>query len=99
MYSFTGNLDGAQPKAALVQGVDGNFYGTTSFGGLLPGGAGAGTVFNITPQGTLTALYTDSAAGLTGAHSRAARWFKGRTPIFMGQPLPVARTVRELYLG
>jgi uncharacterized repeat protein (TIGR03803 family) len=46
--------DGAYPEAALIQGTDGNFYGTISSGG--PKFAG-GTLFAITPAGTLTTLY------------------------------------------
>ena len=46
--------DGANPGAGLVQASDGNFYGTTG-----SGGAGNwGTVFKITPSGTLTTLYS-----------------------------------------
>jgi uncharacterized repeat protein (TIGR03803 family) len=45
--------DGAYPSAGLVQGIDGNFYGTA--GG---GTNGSGTVFKITPMGTLTTLYS-----------------------------------------
>ena len=33
LYSFTGANDGAYPYAALVQGSDGYFYGTTANGG------------------------------------------------------------------
>ena len=33
LYSFTGGNDGADPKAGLVQGSDGYFYGTTEYGG------------------------------------------------------------------
>ena len=36
---------GAYPSAGLVQGSDGNFYGTTAFGGNTNGGHG--TVFKI----------------------------------------------------
>jgi len=58
--------DGAYPSAALVQGTDGNFYGTTSAGGA----KGLGTVFNITPSGTLTTYYTFD--GTAGASPEAA---------------------------
>ena len=33
LYSFSGGNDGAEPLAGLVQGSDGSFYGTTSYGG------------------------------------------------------------------
>jgi uncharacterized repeat protein (TIGR03803 family) len=59
LASFDGK-DGDYPYGPLVQGTDGNFYGTTSGGGA--GGqcsqsGGCGTVFRITPTGTLTTLY------------------------------------------
>lgn len=50
------NFDGAngsEPYAVLTQGADGNFYGTTYFGGVNNGG----TVFKVTPSGKLTTLY------------------------------------------
>ena len=47
--------DGASPSAALVQGTDGNFYGTTYGGGV---NHYYGTVFRITPSGTFTSLYS-----------------------------------------
>jgi len=56
LYSFcsqTGCTDGYQPYAELIQAADGNFYGTTSLGGI----NGHGTVFKITSGGTLTTLY------------------------------------------
>jgi uncharacterized repeat protein (TIGR03803 family) len=39
--------DGLNPTAGLVQGLDGNLYGTTPMGGT----AGEGTVFEVTAQG------------------------------------------------
>ena len=65
LYSFCahGNAsctDGKDPEAALVQATDGNFYGTTFNGGVDCNGSGlgCGTVFKITPTGTLTTLYS-----------------------------------------
>jgi uncharacterized repeat protein (TIGR03803 family) len=62
LYSFcaqSGCTDGEYPVAGLVQATDGNFYGTTEYGGANSSGSGvnAGTVFKITPSGTLTTLY------------------------------------------
>jgi uncharacterized repeat protein (TIGR03803 family) len=55
-------LDGYFPEAALVQATDGNLYGTTEQGGAntacFDGSDGCGTVFKITPSGTLTTLYS-----------------------------------------
>ena len=44
-YSFTNRLDGNHPAAALLQGTDGKFYGTTAMGG--GNGFGHGTVFSL----------------------------------------------------
>jgi uncharacterized repeat protein (TIGR03803 family) len=56
LFSFDGT-DGVAPQyMSLVQGTDGNFYGTTTHGG--PGGAtGSGTIFRMTPEGAQTPLY------------------------------------------
>nr|WP_317046582.1 choice-of-anchor tandem repeat GloVer-containing protein [Adhaeribacter arboris] len=43
---------GSYPNGSLVQGADGNFYGTTYQGGA----NNYGTIFKITPSGTLTVL-------------------------------------------
>jgi uncharacterized repeat protein (TIGR03803 family) len=50
LYSFTGGNDGSYPTVGLVQGSDGNLYGTTS-GGIYGGQNGFGTVFSITLPG------------------------------------------------
>jgi uncharacterized repeat protein (TIGR03803 family) len=63
---FFSDSDGASPTAGLVQGTDGNFYGTTQYGGAY----GYGTVFQITPSGTLTTRhsfsYSDGAGPTAG---------------------------------
>jgi uncharacterized repeat protein (TIGR03803 family) len=57
--------DGWFPQAGLVQGKDGNFYGVASEGGTggeacadTTGLSGCGTVFKLTPSGTLTVLHS-----------------------------------------
>ena len=62
LYSFSGTNDGANPYAALAQGSDGYFYGTTGDGGT----SGLGTVFKISTNGLLTSLYS-----FTGGHDGA----------------------------
>src|SRR5262249_41845380 len=52
LYSFNGADTGIQPRAGLIQGSDGNFYGTTMWGGKY----NYGTVFKLTPDGVLTSL-------------------------------------------
>jgi len=56
LFSFDG-ADGAQPFDGLVQGANGNLYGTT-----YAGGAGFykndGTVFEIKPSGKLSTIYS-----------------------------------------
>ena len=57
LFSFNG-ADGSSPNS-VVQGLDGNFYGTTTYGGAnCQAFGGCGTVFKITPTGTLTTLYS-----------------------------------------
>jgi uncharacterized repeat protein (TIGR03803 family) len=63
LHSFiasVGGPDGYGPWSGLIQGADGDFYGTTSSGGA----NSAGTVFKIMPSGTITTLYSFSYAGL-----------------------------------
>jgi uncharacterized repeat protein (TIGR03803 family) len=68
--------DGRFPQAGLVQGKDGNFYGVASEGGTgglscadTTGLSGCGTVFKLTPGGTLSVLH--SFCGGSGCGSLA----------------------------
>jgi uncharacterized repeat protein (TIGR03803 family) len=54
LHSFGGSGDGSYPVAGLTPDRDGNFFGTTSFGG----SAGEGTVFKLAPNGTETVRYS-----------------------------------------
>jgi uncharacterized repeat protein (TIGR03803 family) len=55
LHQFAGGTnDGSQPIwMHLIQATDGDFYGTTEFGGV----SNVGTVFKITSGGSLTVLY------------------------------------------
>ena len=74
LHTFTGP-DGANPYSGLLQGPDGNFYGTTLEGGALVtapygyGVYGGGTVFVMTPSGTLTTLHSFAAVAGVGDNS------------------------------
>jgi len=53
--------DGVRPYAALVQGSDGDFYGTTDEGGdgaVCESPGGCGTIFRITSDGIMTTLHS-----------------------------------------
>lgn len=68
LYNFCANsgcADGAYPFGSLILAPDGSFYGTTEEGG----SSNQGTVFKITPRGTLTTLH--SFSGLDGSYPNA----------------------------
>jgi uncharacterized repeat protein (TIGR03803 family) len=71
LYSFCALkdcADGAGPTGKLVQGPDGNFYGTTSAGGIQEEDNctnGCGTIFRMTPAGQLTTLFSFAAGSFT----------------------------------
>ncbi|MGA2871213.1 MAG: choice-of-anchor tandem repeat GloVer-containing protein, partial [Verrucomicrobiota bacterium] len=54
LYSFSGGSDGNEPSAGLVQGGNGNFYGTTRKGGAY----GDGAIFSISTNGDFATLYS-----------------------------------------
>jgi uncharacterized repeat protein (TIGR03803 family) len=57
LYAFGGGDDGGNPLASLVQGSDGNLYGTASTGG----SNGVGTVFSLSTNGLFTPLWSFNA--------------------------------------
>jgi uncharacterized repeat protein (TIGR03803 family) len=63
LYSFcslANCADGAGPQGALLLGVDGNFYGTTLYGGAVNSycPTGCGTIFSVSSGGVLRTVYS-----------------------------------------
>ncbi|MGA7219336.1 MAG: choice-of-anchor tandem repeat GloVer-containing protein [Candidatus Sulfotelmatobacter sp.] len=52
------STEGTYPDGGVIQAGDGNFYGTTAYGGANCSGSGCGTIFQLTPEGTLNTLYS-----------------------------------------
>jgi uncharacterized repeat protein (TIGR03803 family) len=67
LHNFAGRSDGSDPSAALMQANPQFLFGTTLEGGMY----GYGTLFKMTPAGTLTKLH-DFTGGDDGAGPRAA---------------------------
>ena len=86
LYSFTGGNDGGYPDAGLVQGSDGNFYGTTYYGGGRT--TLRGTVFKISTNGALTSLYSFTG-GNDGGYPDAGL-VQGSDGNFYGTTVPAA---------
>jgi uncharacterized repeat protein (TIGR03803 family) len=79
IHAFDANTDGIGPVANVVQGSDGNFYGTTHRGGT----SNLGTVFKITPAGVETVLYS-FGGGTTDGSTPYAALILGRDGNFYG---------------
>jgi len=72
LHNFAGYpSDGTRPIGILVQGPDGNFYGTTYQGGTY----NEGTIFKITPGGVLTELHS-----FTYGQSTSTNLYDGQLP-------------------
>lgn len=68
LYSFGSSpADGTLPTAGLIQGRDGNFYGTTEYGGT----NNDGTIFRIGPAGDYVRLYSFTGPPNDGANPYA----------------------------
>jgi uncharacterized repeat protein (TIGR03803 family) len=85
--SLTSCADGSYPHGGVTLGFDGNFYGTTQGGG----SHAAGTVFKVTPTGTLTTLWNfanstdDSAPIYTTALGQNGNMYGVSAEQYVGQ--------------
>jgi uncharacterized repeat protein (TIGR03803 family) len=61
LYNFTGGLDGSGPTSIIRDSSTGVLYGTAFIGGC----GGAGTVYKVTPTGSLTVIhcFADQSSG------------------------------------
>jgi len=84
--SLSGCTDGSNPMGGLTLSFDGNFYGTTQGGGT----RGAGTVFQLTPDGVLNTLYR-----FTNASDDSAPTFT----VLQGQDGNIYGVSEEQYVG
>ena len=86
----TGPTDGAQPFGEMILASDGNFYGTTSGGGT----GGLGTIFQLTPAGVYTTVYSFPNNGTAGfgtpATSHGGHYSKPATATSTARPQAAA---------
>ena len=66
LHNFT-NIDGNHPYGPIIQASDGNFYGTTRYGG----SSGEGVVYKITPAGGYSVLFNFNGTSGTGVYPTA----------------------------
>jgi uncharacterized repeat protein (TIGR03803 family) len=71
LHSFTNGREYTAPEAGLIADTSGNLYGTTLGGGTGCEGDGCGTVFKLTPDGTLTLLHSFAGGASDGASPKA----------------------------
>jgi uncharacterized repeat protein (TIGR03803 family) len=87
LHSFSGGTgDGSGPYGSLIEGSDGNFYGMTEYGGPNTDGydTGFGTVFQMTPSGTITLLHGFSNGITTDGQEPLGNLVQGNDGNFYG---------------
>ncbi|MAS95869.1 MAG: hypothetical protein CMO55_21910 [Verrucomicrobiales bacterium] len=77
-----GSFPGSHPEGELLHGNDGNFYGTTRYGGTND----EGVIFRLSPTGTFTVLFEFDSSDMTnnGAYPRSAPTNTATTGVFVG---------------
>src|SRR5207302_58393 len=91
LYTFTGAGDGGRPGSKVIQAKDGNFYGTTVVGG----SDNAGVVFELSPAGSQTTLYSFTN-GIDGGFPNAGL-VQARNGILYGSTTPTSSNNGTLF--
>jgi uncharacterized repeat protein (TIGR03803 family) len=73
LANFASFDQGELPAGGLTRGLNGNFYGTTLFGGV----PGNGVVFRLTPIGALSVVHTFTPTEANGSAGRLLRMADG----------------------
>ena len=71
LYSFATGSDGRNPVAGLIQGTDGNLYGTAAFGARGAEFPHTGTVFKIDTSGSTFTILHSFSGGSEGQNPEA----------------------------
>jgi uncharacterized repeat protein (TIGR03803 family) len=95
LYDFTFGNDGGVPSTALMQATDGNLYGTTSQYGT----SGLGTIFRLTPTGSLTTLYEFTSAEGGVSFSPDPAMIQGSNGVLYGLASGSCGSIYSLNLG
>jgi uncharacterized repeat protein (TIGR03803 family) len=85
--SSSGCSDGEAPIAGLIEGSDGNYYGTTTEGGVVNQSSvpyGNGTLFRVNPSGALTSYQLCSQSNCTSGYSPASALYLAGNGTFYG---------------
>lgn len=87
--------DGANPQGTLIQGADGNFYGTTQYGG----SANLGTIFKMTPQGAVTIVHSFGNGSVTNDGAQPVAGLVQVNGVFYGTTLRGGVSVQSGSVG
>ena len=77
LHSFDG-IDGETPQSALTLANDGNLYGTTT------NGSNGGNIYQITPEGTYTSLYSFCIDSVCTGYAAAYGLLQATNGVFFG---------------
>jgi uncharacterized repeat protein (TIGR03803 family) len=94
LHSFERSIDGGFPTSQLVQGLDGNLYGTTTIGGAGDGG----TIFSLSLGGIFSTLVYFNSSSATGFQP-AGRLLQDPQGNFYGTTAYTSNSIQNGWVG